>query len=135
MKKLKKSIIWIAEDDADDRLMLREAFKESGYKKPMLFFEDGELILNLFKNKKAETPLPSLIILDLNMPKVNGFEVLNFIKSNKTICEIPVIIFTTSKSEEDKKNILKIGASAYITKPYKFQEMVKIASDLIKSYG
>lgn len=135
MKKLKKNVIWIAEDDADDRLMLKEAFEESGYKKPLLFFEDGELVLNLLKNKKAKDSLPSLIVLDLNMPKVNGQEVLSYLKSNMETNNIPVIIFTTSRSEEDKQTFLKLGASAYITKPYKFQEMVEIAGGLVKSYG
>lgn len=133
MEKLLKSI-WIAEDDEDDLLMLKEAFEELNYKKPLLFFENGEKIIESLIASKAEDK-PSLILLDLNMPKVDGLEVLNFIKNNQQTKDINVIILTTSKSEEDKSKALKMGANDFITKPYQFKEMLKITVDLIKNYG
>ncbi|WP_304064163.1 response regulator [Pedobacter glucosidilyticus] len=126
--------IWIVEDDPDDRLMLKEAFKEFNYIKPLVFFEDGEKIIEILK-KKRHKPRPNLILLDLNMPKINGRQVLAFIKEHEKTKNIPVVIFTTSRSEQEKTDSLKMGASDFITKPYKFNEMLKIAGDLIKSYG
>ncbi|KHJ38305.1 response regulator rcp1 [Pedobacter glucosidilyticus] len=134
IKKTINSAIWIAEDDPDDRLMLKEAFEEFNYTKPLVFFEDGEKIIESLKKKRIKWK-PNLILLDLNMPKINGHEVLAFIKANENTKNIPVIIFTTSKSEEEKKESLKMGARDFITKPYKFKDMLKIAGDLIKSYG
>lgn len=133
-KKTINSAIWIAEDDPDDRLMLKEAFEEFNYTKPLVFFEDGEKIIESLKKKRLKLR-PNLILLDLNMPKINGHEVLVFIKTNENTKDIPVIIFTTSKSEEEKIESLKLGASDFITKPYKFKDMLKIAGDLIESYG
>ena len=133
-KKIINSPIWIAEDDPDDRLMLKEAFEEFNYTKPLVFFEDGEKVIESLKKKRIKLR-PNLILLDLNMPKINGHEVLAFIKANENTKNIPVIIFTTSKSEEEKIESLKLGASDFITKPYKFKDMIKIAGDLIKSYG
>jgi len=133
MKKGIKKSIWIADDDDDDRMLIKEAFEESAYKEPLMFFENGEKIIELLSSKTQYKP--SLILLDLNMPKVNGHDVLNFIKKNKTTKDIPVIILTTSKSEEDKKIVLKMGASGFITKPHQYIEMLKIAGDLVKYYG
>ena len=134
MSKRINSAIWIAEDDPDDRLMLKEAFEEFNYTKPLVFFEDGEKIMESLKKKRIKLK-PNLILLDLNMPKINGNDVLAFVKANKNTKNIPVIILTTSKSEEEKTESLKLGASDFITKPYKFIDMLKIAGDLIESYG
>lgn len=125
--------IWIADDDDDDRLMIKDAFEELDYKEDLYFFENGEKIIEIINNSKFTKP--NLIILDLNMPKIDGYEVLSFIKNNKAINDINVIILTTSKSEEDRSKALSMGAKDFITKPYRFTEMLKIAEDLIKSYG
>lgn len=133
MKEDIKNSIWVADDDDDDRMLIKEAFEESAYKQPLIFFENGEKVIELLKTKSLH--YPSLILLDLNMPKVSGHDVLSFIKRNKKTKDIPVIILTTSKSKEDKESVLSMGADGFITKPHQFVEMLKIAKNLVNHYG
>ncbi len=128
-------LIWVADDDPDDRLILKEAFEENNFLKELQFFEDGELILNKLQQViSRHEPFPGLIVLDLNMPKVNGQQVLAYLKENDTTNNIPVIILSTSKSEEDRQVMFKLGAEDFITKPYSFDEMIKIAGNLITRF-
>lgn len=129
--------IWIADDDPDDRMIIKEAFEENHCNNPISFFEDGEKVLNQLREEvnHDEIDFPSLLILDLNMPKVNGLELLTLLKKNDRTKHIPVIILTTSKSKSDKQKIIEIGAEDYITKPYSFELMLEITRDLIEKYG
>lgn len=133
MKKDITKSIWVADDDDDDRMLIKEAFEESAYKEPLVFFENGEKVIDMLKTKAQYKP--SLILLDLNMPKVSGHDVLYFIKKNKKTKDIPVIILTTSKSKKDQETALKMGADGFITKPHQFIEMLRIAENLVKHYG
>ncbi|MBU0695058.1 MAG: response regulator [Bacteroidetes bacterium] len=132
-----KKSIWIADDDPDDRLIIKEAFEENHYNNPISFFEDGEKVLIKFKENSNlnDFDFPSLLILDLNMPKVNGLELLTLLKKNEKTKHIPVIILTTSKSKSDKQKLIDIGADDYITKPYSFDSMIEITKNLIEKYG
>src|SRR5262245_29600376 len=96
-------VILIAEDDADDRVLTKEAFDESRLLNEVHFVEDGEELLNYLERKSpyADAPRPNLILLDLNMPKKDGREALKEIKSNPELRRIPVVVMTTSKAEED----------------------------------
>jgi two-component system response regulator len=129
--------IWIADDDPDDRMIIKEAFEENHCNNPISFFEDGEKVLMKFKEdaNRDDIDFPSLLILDLNMPKVNGLELLTFLKKNEKTKHIPVIILTTSKSKSDKQKLIDIGADDYITKPYSFVLMIEITKNLIEKYG
>ncbi len=129
--------IWIADDDPDDRLIIKEAFEENHCNNPISFFEDGEKVLLKFKENSdiIDFDFPSLLILDLNMPKVNGQELLTLLKKNEKTKHIPVIILTTSKSKSDKQKLIDIGADDYITKPYSFDSMIEITKKLIEKYG
>lgn len=132
-----KKSIWIADDDPDDRMLIKEAFEENHYDNVISFFEDGEKVLMKFKEdaNRDDIDFPSLLILDLNMPKVNGLELLTFLKKNEKTRHIPVIILTTSKSKSDKQKLIDIGADDYITKPYSFVLMIEITKNLIEKYG
>jgi len=133
---MRKSI-WIADDDPDDRMIIKEAFEENDYFETINFFEDGEKVLKKINEVKNKSFLdyPTLFILDLNMPKVNGLELLTLIKKNVKTKEIPVVILTTSKSNQDKDKVMKLGASEFITKPFSFVLLCKITKDLIEKYG
>lgn len=133
---MRKSI-WIAEDDPDDRMIIKEAFEENDYFGDINFFEDGEKVLIKIKeiDSKSFLDYPTLLILDLNMPKVNGLELLTFIKTNSKTKDIPVIVLTTSKSVQDKAKVLKLGATDFITKPYSFDLLCEITKKLIERYG
>lgn len=131
------SIILIADDDADDRLLIKEAFEESEWKNPLHFVQDGvELLDYLFRRDKfadlAGEPLPDLILLDLNMPRKNGIEALEEIKSEERLKSIPIIVFTTSKAEEDILRSYNLGVNSFITKPVSFDLLVELTKSLAK---
>ncbi|HEX7367755.1 MAG TPA: response regulator [Pelobium sp.] len=132
-----EKFFWIADDDPDDRMIIKDAFEENQFVDSLAFFEDGEKILLHFE-KEAETlgfRYPSLLILDLNMPRVNGLELLTQLKSNKRTRNIPVVILSTSKNTQDKEKVLKLGADEFITKPFSFDMMIEITRNLIEKYG
>jgi two-component system, response regulator len=131
---IKKSI-WIAEDDPDDRLIIKEAFEENHYLETLSFFEDGEKVLLKINEGDGLSGYPSLLILDLNMPKINGVELLSLIKKSNRTKNIPVVILTTSRNSHDREKIMKMGADDFITKPFSFDLMIEITKNLISKYG
>ena len=133
----KNLFILIAEDDADDRFLLQTVFDEKGYAEKIEFVENGiELLkfLNQRENQKDKDPgYPVFIMLDLNMPKKDGREVLSEIKQHAIFKKIPVIIFTTTKNESEIKRCYELGANTYVVKPVSFEALVKVV-DEIRSY-
>lgn len=131
-----KSItILIADDDAEDRMMIRDAFEENRLANDLRFVEDGEELIDYLtrqgKYKKLEdSPKPGLILLDLNMPKKDGREALKEIKNNPELKGIPVVVLTTSKAEEDIYRTYHLGVNSFITKPVTFESLVSITKDL-----
>jgi CheY-like chemotaxis protein len=126
-----KSIrIMMADDDVDDRMLALEAFKENKLKNELSFTENGEDLLNFLNHKgkynKVNAPLPDLILLDLNMPKVSGLEALKLIKEDERLRTIPVIMLTTSSADEDIVNSYKCGVNSFITKPVTFDQLVDV---------
>ncbi len=111
--------ILIAEDDADDRMFMREAFGDSDFKHEIDFVENGQELLDYLNGigEYADRPRPGLILLDLNMPKMDGRTALLHIKSNPSLRRIPVIVLTTSNSEDDIEKTYDLGVSSYISKP------------------
>src|SRR6476660_2942436 len=133
MNSMRKFYILIAEDDADDRFLLKTAFEESGYKNTLKFVENGvELIKHLKEvtQRKNNDEFPGFILLDLNMPKKDGREVLKEIKENKIFKKIPVIVFSTTKNENEISKCYELGANSYVVKPLIFDELVKIIEGL-----
>jgi CheY-like chemotaxis protein len=133
MNSMRKFYILIAEDDADDRFLLKTAFEESGYKNTLKFVENGvELIKHLKEvtQRKNNDEFPGFILLDLNMPKKDGREVLKEIKENKVFKKIPVIVFTTTKNENEISKCYELGANSYVVKPLVFDELVHIIKAL-----
>ena len=133
-KGLNSITILVADDDPDDRMMIEEAFSESGIPNPLNFVIDGQDLIDYLKRRgkhsdKTHIPLPGLILLDLNMPKKDGREALKEIKSDPSLCRIPVIVLTTSKVEEDIYQTYNLGVNSFISKPITFdslKEVIKI---------
>jgi len=128
--------ILMADDDADDRLMTQEAFEASHLNNELKFVENGvELLDYLYHRGKysdpASSPRPSIILLDLNMPKKDGREALEEIKADPALRNIRIIVLTTSKAEEDIYRTYNLGAASYITKPVTFESLV----DVIRTLG
>lgn len=126
--------VLIAEDDADDRFLLQAAFEENGFTDRLLFVDNGVELLKFLSgvHEQAETPftLPKFILLDLNMPKKDGREVLKEIKDDPELKTIPVVIFSTTNNEQEMRHCYELGANSYITKPNSFEHLLKIVANL-----
>jgi two-component system response regulator len=127
--------IVVADDDADDRWMIKEAFEENRLSNEVEFVEDGEQLMAYLRregeySRLAGKPYPGLILLDLNMPKMDGREALKEIKKDATLCRIPVVVLTTSKAEEDILRTYGLGVNSFITKPVGFESLVEIVRTL-----
>ncbi len=126
---MKNLFILIAEDDADDRFLMQKAIDEVGYADVTVrFVENGvELLadLNNTKTQKLTDNYPKFILLDLNMPKMDGREVLKNIKTDEEFRKIPVIIFSTTKNQLEVKRCYDLGANTYIVKPVNFDALVE----------
>ncbi|MFA3790659.1 response regulator [Aliiglaciecola sp. SL4] len=121
--------ILVAEDDLDDQELIRDALTENKLAMEKIkFAQDGEELISLLNSAEV---LPSLILLDLNMPRKSGREALEEIKRDPKLKHIPVIIFTTSDSEIDIKECYFLGSNAYLTKPNNYFDLVVLMKDLI----
>jgi len=130
-QKLKPFSILIAEDDEDDYLLTLEALREAKFKNTVHWVKDGNEILEYLNsrlngNNGSSRQLPSVILLDLNMPKKDGREALEEIKSNPNFRRIPVIVLTTSSADTDVTKSYDLGVNSFIQKPDRFHELVEI---------
>jgi two-component system response regulator len=124
--------ILIAEDDPDDRLLMKDAFAESRFKPPIAFVEDG---LELLKYVRGEAPYshrvyPGLILLDLNMPRMDGRTALVQLKQDPTLKRIPVIALTTSNADDDIHRTYDLGVTAYVSKPGTHRGLIELIESL-----
>jgi two-component system response regulator len=129
--------ILMADDDADDRLMTRDAFAENRLANDLRFVENGVELLDYLKRRgkysdPASSPRPGLILLDLNMPKMDGREALEAIKADPDLKRIRIVVLTTSKAEEDIYRSYNLSAASYITKPVTFDALVEVVKALGK---
>jgi CheY-like chemotaxis protein len=120
--------ILLADDDEEDRTMTEEALKESRLANDLRFVTDGEELIDYLHQRgsftPSEAPTPGLILLDLNMPRKDGREALAEIKADPHLRQIPVVVLTTSKAEEDIFRSYDLGVSSFITKPVTFDGLV-----------
>jgi CheY-like chemotaxis protein len=135
---MNKQPILIAEDDADDRYLLQTAFSEIGFPAQIDFVENGIEVLNYLdniytSNNMEVKALPGFILLDLNMPKKDGREVLKELKQHPVFKKIPIIVFTTTKNEIEIKRCYELGANSYVVKPITFDALLKVVEN-IRSY-
>lgn len=133
MKTERRSItILLAEDDPDDRMLLQDAVSEGRLVNELRCVEDGEDLMDYLhqRGRHAEAPRPGLILLDLNMPKKDGREALREIKADPSLRQIPVVVLTTSKAEEDVFRSYDLGANSFVTKPVTFQSLVELMKTL-----
>ena len=127
----------LADDDPDDRLLARQALEKSRLANDLRCVEDGEELLDYLRRRgkyadPKESPRPGLVLLDLNMPRKDGREALREIKSDPKLRDIPVVVLTTSKAEEDIARSYNLGVNSYITKPVKFSALVEVMKALGK---
>jgi CheY-like chemotaxis protein len=131
--------ILMAEDDADDRFLMSRAFRQLGMDKALQFVTDGEELmayLNSCGNSsdKESLSLPALLFLDLNMPRKDGREALKEIRANPNFRDLPVVVWTTSRHEEDIAFCHVNGASSYATKPHGYEELVVTIRNILNEW-
>ena len=128
--------ILMADDDDDDRRLTKEALLEGRLVNELRFVENGEELLEYLRHQgqfaTADAPRPGLILLDLNMPRKDGRTVLKEIKSDPELRQIPVVVLTTSKADEDVFKSYDLGVNSYIVKPVTFEALVDILQTLEK---
>ena len=127
--------ILLVEDDANDALVARRALERAGVTAPITHLQDGEEAINYLAaytpfHDRAKHPLPSLILLDLKMPKLSGFEVLSWLQSRPELAKIPVVVLTGSMLPADRKQAQNLGAVGFEVKPVEFEQIVAIAQNI-----
>jgi CheY-like chemotaxis protein len=127
--------ILLVEDNEGDILLTLEAFKEIKIKNSIAVVKDGEEAIEFLKKQGqyADRVMPNLILLDINMPKLNGIEVLDFIKKDDKLRKIPVVMLTTSSSESDIAICYEKSANCFITKPLDFGKFLNVV-EAIESF-
>ncbi len=130
----KRTIVVIAEDDPDDCLLIKDAFKEANPAVEVWFVADGAELLD-FLHRRGQyamktLPQPELVLLDLNMPRIGGMDVLREIKRDPALRSIPVVVLTTSRSPEQVALSYELGGNGFITKPNSYTELVEIMQTL-----
>ncbi len=129
--------VLMAEDDPDDRLLATESFRDAGVTQRIEFVPDGEALLLYLRRlppyRDAERfPFPSLVLLDLNMPRLNGLETLVEMRADPDLRHLPVVVLTTSSSPADALRAYRAGCNAYIRKPATFAGLVDVVGRTVE---
>jgi CheY-like chemotaxis protein len=125
--------ILVAEDNPADVYLLREAFSLEGHGVELMVVTDGEQALEFVQNQGSfsNAPIPDLVVLDLNLPKSDGSDVLRSIRQKEAYNHVPVVVLTSSDSPRDRKTIEALGASSFITKPSDLDSFLALGRTLI----
>lgn len=133
----KRTVVIIAEDDPDDRLLIKDALKDAcADSVDVRFVQDGAEMLDYLYHKgkyaggEKTPPQPELVLLDLNMPKKSGLEVLQEIKGDPALRTIPVVVLTTSKAPEHISKSYELGGNGFVTKPSTYSELVELMKNI-----
>jgi CheY-like chemotaxis protein len=125
-----QAIILLAEDDTDDVLLMRLAFRKAGLTNPVHVVATGaeaiDYLMGAIEAKSTGSPAPLLISLDINMPMMTGFEVLNWIRTQPALDEVPVVVLSQSDQGKDANRAIQLGARSYLVKPASFDGLVGI---------
>jgi CheY-like chemotaxis protein len=127
------------EDSADDFLLLKLASRKSGTRFRLRHAEDGERAMAYLRGSgpyadRHEYPLPDLVLLDLKMPRLDGFEVLQWIRSNLATQNLPVVVLAGSAFRADIRRSLELGANSYATKPGRFNELEVLVGQIAEAW-
>ncbi len=118
----------LVEDDPGDVMLIQEAFADHNLEQAIDHVTDGEAALQYLRRegRYANAPRPDLVLLDLNLPRVDGREVLAQVKSDESLRNIPIVVLTTSEAEEDVLRSYHLHANAYVTKPVDFDKFLNV---------
>ena len=131
-------VILLAEDIPDDVLLIKRAFARGGVRNPIYAVADGEQAIWYLKGEgkfsnRAEYPLPSLMLLDLKMPIMDGFEVLRWVRNHPNLAGLPILVLTSSDSLNNVNLAYKLGANSFLVKPLEFENCAQLGK-LIQDY-
>lgn len=126
-------VVLVAEDSEHDRLIIEEAFREAELKAELRFVEDGEELLDYLNRRGGfaeggarEAPWPAVVLLDINMPKVNGHEAMRAIRADPRLKDLPVVALSTSDSPKQIAQAYAVGVNSFLTKPARFPDFVEL---------
>jgi len=130
-----RAVILLAEDREDDIFLIRKAFQKAGITNPLFVVRDGEEAISYLEGRgryfnREEFPLPELVLLDLKMPKVDGFEVLRWIRQQPGFSSMRVVVLTSSESIRDVNVAYRLGANSFMVKPMDFENAVELSKVL-----
>lgn len=125
-------VILLVEDNPGDVRLTQEAFRDAKVRNDLYVVEDGEKALKLLRRENGfrDVPRPDIILLDLNLPKKSGQEILAEIKADPSLRRIPVVILTTSKAEEDILKSYDLHANCFVTKPVDFDQFLRVVQSI-----
>jgi len=129
------STILLVEDSPDDVLLVRRAFQKAGIENPIVAVENGDEALayldgtGLYADRQRY-PLPTLMLLDLKLPRRSGLEVLAWVRQHSGIKRLPVIVLTSSRDEDDINRAYDLGANSYLVKPVAFDDLLRLVRSL-----
>jgi two-component system response regulator len=131
----RKRTIVMADDDADDRALLRDAFREAQVENRLEFVADGRELLDFLRKcaqrrERGSDALPAFVLLDLNMPHMDGIDALLEIRSDPQLRHVPILVFSTSTNARDVLGCYAAGANSYLVKPSSFGEFIGLARQL-----
>jgi len=127
-----RKTILVADDDSNDAFLLKRAFAKAGITAQLDFVQDGEQAIQYLKanHRTAENPVPELLLLDLKMPRVSGFEVLEWIRRQPGLKRMLIIVLTSSDEPRDINRAYDLGANSYLVKPCDIQQLIGLAEYL-----
>ena len=127
---MKKSHILLVEDNPDDELLALRALKKNNILNEVRVVRDGEEAIDYLSQMSGSEPLPEVVLLDLQLPKVSGLDVLKAIRANSRTRLLPVVVLTSSDEEKDIVDSYQLGANSYIRKPVDFNQFVEAVQQL-----
>jgi len=131
--------ILVAEDDPTDAFFLQRTFKRLGVPVTLHFVRDGQEVLDYLAgvrefHDRRVYPVPRLLLLDLKMPGLDGFQVLAWVRKDKRLKTLPVVIFSSSSEPEDVKRAQELGANSYLVKPHSIEELMSLVGQFKKHW-
>lgn len=135
MSSIKVPAILLAEDDENDVFFMERAFEQANIANPLIRVKDGEDAISYLKGEGAfadrgKHPLPYLMLMDLKMPRKNGFEVIQWVRQQPELKRLPLVVLTSSREDPDVNRAYELGANTYLVKPVKFEGLVEMMKAL-----
>jgi CheY-like chemotaxis protein len=124
-----------AEDEESDRMILKLAFQRAKFSHPFVILRDGQEAIDYLRGNgqfadRGAHPLPALVVLDLKMPRMNGFDVLAWLTTRSEFADLPVVMLSSSDDESDIKKARQLGAREYFVKPHSLEELIKVVRQI-----